>query len=54
MSKENRSTAEPLESQSRTPVVSKDVQADDSLTVDAAVIDSGAESNLWEFKWILG
>ena len=33
-------------SQSGTPVVFKDVQADDSLTIDVAVIDSGAESNL--------
>lgn len=33
-------------SQSGTPVVFKDVQADDSLTVDVAVIDPGAESNL--------
>ena len=41
-------------SQSRTPVVFKDVQADDSLTIDVAVIDSGAESNLWWLKWIIG
>lgn len=33
-------------SQSGTPVVFKDVQTDDSLTVDVAVIDPGTESNL--------
>lgn len=33
-------------SQSRAPVVFQDIQTDDSLTVDVAVINSGAESNL--------
>lgn len=33
-------------SQSRAPVVLQDIQTDDSLTVDVAVINSGAESNL--------
>lgn len=33
-------------SQSRAPVVFQDVQTDDSLTVDVAVINSGTESNL--------
>lgn len=33
-------------SQSRTPVVFQDIQTDDSLTVDVAVIDSSTESNL--------
>lgn len=40
-------------SQSRTPVVFQNIQADDSLTVDVAVIDSGTESNLWWLKWII-
>ena len=33
-------------SQSRAPVVFQDIQTDDSLTVDVAVINSGTESNL--------
>lgn len=40
-------------SQSGTPVVFQNIQADDSLTVDVAVVDSGAEGNLWWLKWII-
>lgn len=39
--------------QSRAPVVLQDIQADDALAVDVAVIDSGAEGNLWWLKWII-
>lgn len=40
-------------SQSRTPVVFQNIPADDSRTVDVAVVNSGTESNLWWLKWII-
>ena len=36
-----------------TPIVFEDIQANDALTVDVAVIDAGTKCHFWRLEWVL-
>ena len=39
--------------QSWTPIVFEDIQANDALTVDVAVVDAGTKCHFWRLEWVL-
>ena len=41
-------------SESRTPLVSQDIEADASVGVDIRVVDAGGEVDLWRFERVVG
>ncbi len=40
--------------ESRTPLVTKDVQTDAAVGVDVRVVDSGGEVHFWRLEWVVG
>lgn len=40
--------------QGRTPLVSKDIQADAAVRVDVGVVDAGCEVDLWRLEGVVG
>jgi len=54
VSKQGTDTQQDLRySESRTPVVFQNVETNDALGVDVAMVDPGPEDNFWWFEWVV-